>query len=877
MRRIIFVSLLACILSFVAQLTVSESTGATMWEDGSSVISRHEIVDYRENSYPCTAEEYGVDVQGYGMVERACIFGSLQEMRLARFVGGNVYRYAVSFPGKAQFYEVEGLCDNSPSCVYSPVSDVVLTHHYVYPYSRGAGLYKHFSKSLVRKFDVLHMKTYFMFQPERVADYIPRIQGGEPAVEAMVLSKNGKWAVLEMKYFGFIRVNTETLEARRIIAPGAQYGLFADPRFDMTITDDGVYFVGTGWNTSGVAVVTISDTCGDRLEQVTGDVFTEGTTRCKSYSVDTSSFDANLMYFQRPRFAANNQRLSITAFYRTGNADRIVVGIKGTFTEEKFGLLGLGDSFSSGEGELDDGFYKQGTNSTFLKCHTSTRSYAYILAEQWGMRAESVACSGARTVDILGGPHYVGQQPYLASLPGDQQKEAKKHAQNTFQPGVVSQLSFVEQTQPAVITVGIGGNDAGLIGKLQACVGLDSCEWVSDPAKRLATAKEIGTVYYSVRSVLRAVKTASPASKIYLVGYPQLIDSVPNAKCDTVLGALLNREERVFMNEAVKYLNQVLLSAAQYERVHFVTTENAFFDHELCGRVDSNAMNGIRSGDDISPLSILEDFKVIGSESFHPTPIGHRSMAIVIYDQLGPFAVYDQCQYCVLGSEIPELPEYWTDEAAVNSVVQREEPHLTADTLQSNKEMRIGTQRMLFEPGSKVTISLHSKPYIFGDVLANEEGVVTATYTLPATIPPGYHVLHLEGASPDGERIDVYKTVAVTKEESPADTTAETTQEPAATRQDSAQQKVEPSDTLIQEQEIEQQSQPAVVFITTLIPTVDSLIKSTAVRANNIVSDASAQRKNSLLNTEVWIWMVVGVGMCVFVALLLRYLFKVRV
>lgn len=389
MRQSIFVSLFACMLSCAAQLTVSESTGAATWEDGSSVISRHEIVDYKDNAYPCSADEYTVNIQGYGKMERACIFGSLQEMRLARFVGGSIYRYAVSFPGKTQFYEIEGLCDNSPYCVYSPVSDVVLTHHYVYPYSRGAGLYKNFSKSLIRKFDILHLKTYFTFQPSRIADYIPQIYGGEPAVESMVLSKNGKWAVLEMKYFGFIRLNTETLEARRIIAPGARYGLSSDPRFDMTITNDGTYFVGMGWNVSGVTVIEISDICGDRLEQVRGESFTEGTVACRSSSIDTSSFDTSVVYFQRPRFATNNQRLSITAFYRTGNADRIIVGIKGTFTEEKLGLLGLGDSFSSGEGELDDGFYKQGSNSPLLKCHTSTRSYAYILAEQWGCTAKA--------------------------------------------------------------------------------------------------------------------------------------------------------------------------------------------------------------------------------------------------------------------------------------------------------------------------------------------------------------------------------------------------------------------------------------------------------------------------------------------------------
>lgn len=871
MRRIIFASLFACVLSFLSQVAGSESAKAVAtWEDGSSVISKNEIIDYRE-TFPCSGNEYGVEVEGYEKSERACVFGSLQETRLARFVGGNVYRYAVSFPGKTQFYEVEGLCDNTPHCVFSPVTDVVITNHYVHPNSRGASIFKNFTKSLARKYDAFRLRTYFMFQPQQSAVYTPHLKGGEPAVEAMVLSPNGEWAILEMKYFGFIRVNTQTLEARRVVAPGATYGLFYDPRYDMTITNDGKYFVATGWNAGGLSVLEITDTCGDRVELVESDAFQLGTIPCRSFPINTAEFSANLFYIQRPRFAANNQRLSVTAFYRTGKAERIVVGIKGTSSEEKLGVLGLGDSFSSGEGELDDAFYKQGTNSLLRKCHTSTRSYHYVLADQWGMRAENVACSGARSVDILGGTAYIGQQPYLASLPVAQREAAQTQALEAFQSGIVPQINFVAREQPTVIMVGIGGNDAGLIGKLQACLNVTTCEWVENPEKKRATAKEIGNVYYSVQSVIKEIKSASPSSKVYVIGYPQMINSALNAKCDAVVGMLLNQKEREFMDESIRYLNHVLSSVAAYEKVQFVTTDTAFFQHELCGMVDSNAMNGVRGGDDIALFTALGDFKPIGAESFHPTPIGHRLMAITMYDQLGPFVAYEQCSSCISDNAIPEPSEYWTDTVSSSSTaVQREEPLLTKNTLYSKEEMRIHSPRMYFDPGSTVRITLHSEPQELGVVTVTDDGSVNAQFVVPNTVDPGYHVLHLNGTAPDGTQVDVYKTIAIVQAGGQNSSTHS-----EAVKQDPTgifmNAPFEHTLSLVRE-EIN------IGYTPTYIPTVQSILKQPAHLIGQDVQSIATTSVGKAKNLLFWVGIILVALVCIVgTLLLLSRLHKVRV
>lgn len=861
MKRIIFASLFACVLGFLSQIANGESVKAeATWEDGSSVLSSHEIIDYRE-TFPCTGDEYGIQVEGYEKSERACVFGSLQETRLARFVGGNVYRYAVSFPGKMQFYELEGLCDNSPHCVFSPVTDVVITNHYVHPNSRGVSIFKNFTKSLTRKYDAFRLRTYFTYQPQQLAVYTPQLKGGEPAVEAVTLSANGEWAILEMKYFGFIRVNTQTLAARRVVAPGATYGLFSDPRYDMTITDDGKYFVATGWNAGGLSVLEITDTCGDRVELVESDAFQVGTTPCRSYPIDTARFNTNLFYIQRPRFAADNQRLSLTAFYRTGKAERIVVGVKDTSAEETLGVLGLGDSFSSGEGEYDDSFYKKGTNSVLQKCHTSTRSYHYVLADQWGMRAENVACSGARSVDILGGPTYLGQQPYLASLPVGQRKTAQAQALATFQPGIVPQINFVAREQPTVIMVGIGGNDAGLIGKLQACLNVTTCEWVEKPEKKRATAMEIGAVYYSVQSVIKAIKSTSPSSKVYVVGYPQMIDSSSNAKCDAVVGTLLNRKEREFMNESIRYLNHVLSSVSAYEKVQFVTTDTAFFQHELCGVVDSNAMNGVRTGDDIALFTALGDFKPIGAESFHPTPIGHRLTAITIYDQLGPFVAYEQCPSCISDNAVPEPSEYWTDTVSSGTSTQREEPFLTKDMLYLGEEMRIHAPPMYFDPGSPVSISLHSEPKQLGVLIASDDGSVDAHYAVPDTVEPGYHVLHLNGSSPDGMPVDVYKTIAIVKTNGQNSSThrGENGHDPSSMLVTTRAQ--QPSSPI--REEVNTYSKPS------FIPTIQSILKQSTELIGHDAQYSATSSVGKAKSLLFWVSAMLFVLVCIVVTLLL--------
>jgi len=264
--------------------------------------------------------------------------------------------------------------------------------------------------------------------------------------------------------------------------------------------------------------------------------------------------------------------------------------------------LAIGDSFTSGEGEVDDTFYIGGQVN---KCHVSSRSYPYLLATKWGIPGYNAACSGA-TMDAARGKRTKGHQP--------------------------SQLAKVEAYLPSLLTVGIGANDAGFMGKLKSCIGVDTCEWAETADKRFNTAMEIKNLYEPLRHFYHNLKMKIPG-KVVAVGYPQIIVDGPS--CEADVGIMFNQLERRFMNEGIHYLNQVIKAAANDTKIEYADTENAFTGSMLCSHSSFLSMNGIRFGEEVAPLEMFPQFKIIGAESFHPTPTGQSRLADVIH-QLFP-------------------------------------------------------------------------------------------------------------------------------------------------------------------------------------------------------------------------------------------------
>jgi hypothetical protein len=137
-----------------------------------------------------------------------------------------------------------------------------------------------------------------------------------------------------------------------------------------------------------------------------------------------------------------------------------------------YGYLGLGDSFASGEGAY---YYREGTDIADNRCHTSARSYPYLLGEQTNLgNHHSIACSGAKIDDMIA-PNDGKYNKDDALAKGMAGSEYDQSIYDNFLPGYRLQSNFVSKHKPTAITVMVGGNDIGFSDIVQKCAMPGTC------------------------------------------------------------------------------------------------------------------------------------------------------------------------------------------------------------------------------------------------------------------------------------------------------------------------------------------------------------------------------------------------------------------
>lgn len=420
-------------------------------------------------------------------------------------------------------------------------------------------------------------------------------------------------------------------------------------------------------------------------------------------------------------------------------------------------FLAIGDSFTSGEGETDDNYYIDGSNSPGELCHVSSRSYPFLIGAQQGIRGvHSVACSGAQIGDVIAdASSYKGQSGRLATDSTDERTAKQQAAIANFIPGRVPQEVFVDEYQPSVITVGIGGNDAGLFGKLLACASLDECEWVS-PVGRAETAKEVASLYPKLVATYSRLHQLSPGSFIYAVDYPNIVDV--DGQCG-VIGLFFDHSERQLLSEGINYLDAVINAAATTVGLPVLEVNHAFDGHALCD--DGLAMNTLRFGDDSELIAGLDWTKVVANESFHPTPYGHELLAAAMTHNISDIATYfGGCGDVVCPKDTPvPAPDTWlagTDEPVPLS----KQVTVTTDEVSRGGVVSVTIPVGEFTPGSTVQVSIHSND-IQLTTTAAASGDRSIQVAIPEGLDIGYHTLHLSGTNLAGEAIDLYQTVLV--------------------------------------------------------------------------------------------------------------------
>jgi lysophospholipase L1-like esterase len=206
-------------------------------------------------------------------------------------------------------------------------------------------------------------------------------------------------------------------------------------------------------------------------------------------------------------------------------------------------LVGLGDSYASGEGLSP---YVAATDTTTNRCHESIAgAYSVISAKSLGLKADDHSCSGATTATLMNGD---GSAP--------------------------SQLAAIAGAKD--ITVTIGGNDIDALGA------------VLHPPTPQQLADRLDQLQPKLVDTFQRIHTVAPRAHIYATDYPDVLPSTLPSDCFLTADALTT------LNSELAQLDSAIKTAAQTARVDYVEFNHVFSGHELC--TSQPWVNGLELG-----------------------------------------------------------------------------------------------------------------------------------------------------------------------------------------------------------------------------------------------------------------------------------------
>jgi len=225
---------------------------------------------------------------------------------------------------------------------------------------------------------------------------------------------------------------------------------------------------------------------------------------------------------------------AVTVLTASAGVTRTVPAVKLLPVPPPVRYVALGDSYAAGIGAADDTADRGG-------CARSADAYP----EQWAAHHAhasfvSEACDGATTAGVLSGQ--------------------------------VQALS----ARTTLVSLTVGGNDAGFSHVMEACV-LQFWDSACQNAISAADAFIARTLPGRLDATLQAIRAGAPAAKVVVVGYPDLYDLSQSPGC---LG--LSTAKRTALDQGADALDRALSAAAARNGAVFADVRGDFAGHEIC-------------------------------------------------------------------------------------------------------------------------------------------------------------------------------------------------------------------------------------------------------------------------------------------------------
>lgn len=697
------------------------------------------------------------------------------------FYNHNDVSFALSIEMDTKMYRVENLhALDIP--VYTPYSKGLVYANGGVGWGRKLTVYKDIIKRLTK----VDNDSYVVKDVDSPDFTFKRPNGNLLPVGKAVSSDNGRWLVFEAIDLGIMRLDLETYEIKRVSSIAPRYGMGATPHMSLAISDDGRTLVMAGENTP-FKIYQVTAECGDAT--ITDELTKDTPIARPCLDRDIGQYLETVL--PSGLAVANSIRLSAdtgeVGFIARLNSDRFgqntkeyVVQAPGYVPTSRLDYLAMGDSFSSGEGDTQvlrgKKFYLSGTDvegdekTPKEKCHISSRSYPFLLRNAMNIADDdmkSVACSGAELAHdyVINDANdtYNGQGNRLAVL-NVNINQFQAQAINMFTPGRVKQLEFIEKHKPRSITLTGSGNDVGFGDVVSGCImsNFYPCVYETTDSGRALIGQGIANQHYELTKLFAKIHDISPATKVYMVGYPQFVEDTSFFCAPNVP---LSQAERVMISESVKYLNRVIKSAAESSGVEYVDIENSLDGHKLC-ESGTSYVTGLALARTLGLGSSLIG-KSETQESFHPNKSGHKLMADAIRKELGYQSLLNYADYPVNSNYQQLVKPVDPSEYFADSMKNTNKQYRKANVMLSEYIQKVPILNMInirfgnFKPHALVQVEIHSEPVDLGSYAADESGSLSVDIALPSSVPAGYHTLHLIGLSYSGEEIDVWQSIEV--------------------------------------------------------------------------------------------------------------------